>query len=145
MQSGALKKYPPKNKVHFCVANIDLFFIIPLRSHQWEAFVQMNVSEIARKNPMHISSNVIELCLQHYLWVLCKVFIAFIIGRIDMLQGDQLYMAVCFWYPVKSDFSRTRAYSIVQWKITVYKVPGKHGHVYLVGLYMGVMHRGIHT
>ena len=44
------------------------------------------------------------------------------------IQGDQLYMAVHFWYRVKSD--------LPVYVCTFYKVPEKHGHVYLVRLYM---------
>ena len=35
-------------------------------------------------------------------------------------------MSMFFWYLVKNDLSSVR----------VYKVPEKHGHVYLVGLYL---------
>ena len=43
------------------------------------------------------------------------------------VQDDQLNMAVCFWFLVKSDLSSV---------ITFYKVPEKQGNVYLVGLYL---------
>ena len=32
-----------------------------------------------------------------------------------LVQGDQLYLAVCFWYLVKSDLSGLHAYSSVHW------------------------------
>ena len=48
----------------------------------------------------------------------------------EHLQGDQLNMAVCFWYLLKSDTCRV-AYTK---QVTLYKVPEIHGHVYLVGL-----------
>ena len=32
-----------------------------------------------------------------------------------MLQCDQLYMAVCFWYPVKSDLSSVHVFRSVYW------------------------------
>ena len=41
------------------------------------------------------------------------------------VQDDQLYMAVCFCYLVKSYTGQD----------TFHKVPEKHGHVYLVRLY----------
>ena len=51
------------------------------------------------------------------------------------LQGDQLYMAVCLWYLVKSDLSSVRVYSSEHARqVTDYKVPEKHGHVNLVTL-----------
>ena len=47
------------------------------------------------------------------------------------LQGDQLNMAVCFWYFVKSDLSSEHVYSKVAYtgQVTFDKVPEKHGHV----------------
>ena len=33
----------------------------------------------------------------------------------EYLQGDQLYMAVCFWYLVKSHLSSVRGYSSLHW------------------------------
>ena len=47
------------------------------------------------------------------------------------LQGDQLYMALCFWYFVKSDFYRVH-YSTLAYtgQITSYKLPETHGNVY---------------
>ena len=47
--------------------------------------------------------------------------------------GDQIYMAVCFWYLVKSDLSDVRMYSRVHCSSHFYKVPEKHSQVYLVG------------
>ena len=46
-------------------------------------------------------------------------------------------MAVCFWYPVKCDLSIVRSVCTVALtgQVTFSKVPEKHGHVYLVGLY----------
>ena len=32
------------------------------------------------------------------------------------VQGDQLYMAVCFWVPVTIDLSSVRVYSIAQYQ-----------------------------
>ena len=44
-------------------------------------------------------------------------------------------MAVYFWYLVKRDFSSLRVFMVAyNEKVTFYKVPEKHGHVYLVGL-----------
>ena len=42
---------------------------------------------------------------------------------IILLQGNQLYMAVCFWYLVKS------ALSSVNGQVTLYNVPEKQSHV----------------
>ena len=53
--------------------------------------------------------------------------------RNQVIQGDQLYMSVCFWYLVNSDWFSLRGYSTRQ--LTIYKVPTKHGNVYLVRLY----------
>ena len=45
------------------------------------------------------------------------------------IQGDQLYMAVCFWYLVG-------VYSILHWTSHFLQGSRKHGHVYLVRLYV---------
>ena len=43
------------------------------------------------------------------------------------LQPDQLYMAMLFWYLVKSDFYATvHAYT---GQVTFYKIPETYGHV----------------
>ena len=55
--------------------------------------------------------------------------------RTMVLQGDQLYMAVCFWFLVKRDLSSVRYCTVAYTSLTFYKVPEQHGHVYLVGLY----------
>ena len=48
------------------------------------------------------------------------------------VQGDQLYMAVFFWYLVQCTlYTCTVAYT---GKVTFYKVPEQHGHAYLVTL-----------
>ena len=31
------------------------------------------------------------------------------------MLGDQLYMDVCLWYPVKSEWSNVRMYSSIHW------------------------------
>ena len=52
------------------------------------------------------------------------------------VQGDQLYIAVYLWYLVKRDLSSFATVHKRQYtNATFYKVPDKHGHVYLVGLY----------
>ena len=53
-------------------------------------------------------------------------------GFIDillMVQGDQLYMAVCFCYLVKFDLSSVRYCTIAYTSSTYYKVPEQHEHV----------------
>ena len=50
------------------------------------------------------------------------------------LQIDQLYMAVCFWYLVKRYLSSLHyvlfIQSSVHYRVTFYKVPEQHSHVY---------------
>ena len=46
------------------------------------------------------------------------------------VQGDQLYMAMCFWYSVKSDLSDVRVYCSVHWTSHILK--GTNGHLYVV-------------
>ena len=56
--------------------------------------------------------------------------------RDGKVQGDQLNMAVFIWFVVKSDcpvYACTVAYTE---QVSFYKVPDKHGHVYLAGLYV---------
>ena len=53
------------------------------------------------------------------------------------LKGDQLNMAVCFWYLAKSDLSSVNVHIAYTGQVTFCKVPEKHGHVYLIGLYVG--------
>ena len=55
------------------------------------------------------------------------------------LQGDQLYMAMCFWYLVKSDLSSVRVDSSLYWKVIFYKVSEKHGHVFMVRFYQKIL------
>ena len=52
------------------------------------------------------------------------------------LQGDQLYMGVCFWSFVKDELSSVRVFSSLHCTLqaTFYKVSEKYGHVYLVRL-----------
>ena len=52
--------------------------------------------------------------------------------RLNGIQGDQFYMAVCFWYPVKNDLSGVCVYISVHWTSHFLK---EHGHVYLVRVY----------
>ena len=47
-------------------------------------------------------------------------------------QGDQLYLAVWFWYLVKS-VRVYNTYSSAHWQSHFLKVPEIHGHVYLFG------------
>ena len=49
-------------------------------------------------------------------------------GR-EVIQGHQINMAVCFGHLVKSDLASVRYCTPVQ--VTFYKVPEKHGQVYL--------------
>ena len=51
------------------------------------------------------------------------------------VQGDQLNMAVRFWYFVKSGLSSVRVNSRVQWTSNFLQFTKKHGHICLVGLY----------
>ena len=53
--------------------------------------------------------------------------------ELRLLQGDKLNMTVFFWYLVKRDLYSvcTVAYT----SVILYKIPDKHGHVYLVGLH----------
>ena len=53
--------------------------------------------------------------------------------RVAVVQGDQLNMAVRFWYLVKIDLS-----SVLYCSVAFTKVPEQHGHVYLVWLYVAV-------
>ena len=53
--------------------------------------------------------------------------------------GDQLYMAVLFWYIVKPHLTSVRFCTVAYTFVTFYKVPEQHDHVYLVGLYLYVM------
>ena len=52
------------------------------------------------------------------------------------IQGGQLYMAVCFWYLVKRDFSSVPYCTVAYTSVTIYKVSETPDHVYLVGLYL---------
>ena len=54
----------------------------------------------------------------------------------DQVQGDQLYMAVLFWYLVKRDLSNVRYCTVyvVFTTVTFYKVPEQHGRIYLARL-----------
>ena len=45
-----------------------------------------------------------------------------------ILRGDQLHIAVCFWYLVKSDLSIVRQCSVAYTSVTFYKVPEQHGY-----------------
>ena len=60
-----------------------------------------------------------------------KAMIYFLFIPKAMIQGDQLFMAVCFSYLVQCTY--TVAYT---GQVTFYKVPEKPGHVYLVTLYV---------
>ena len=51
---------------------------------------------------------------------------------ISIIQGDQLHIAVLFWYLVKSDLSSIRFCTGTYTSVIFYKVPEQHGHVYLV-------------
>ena len=51
-----------------------------------------------------------------------------------MVQGDQLYMVECIWYLVTGLVHTCTV--VYTGQVTYYKVPKKHGHVYLVGLYL---------
>ena len=53
------------------------------------------------------------------------------------LQGDQLITTVCLWYLVKTELSSVHMYT---WHVTFYKVPEKHGHFYLVTLYINFIY-----
>ena len=59
------------------------------------------------------------------------------------IQGEKLYTAVLFWHFLKRDFCpviyATVQYRILKTNVTFYKVPEKHGHFYLVGLYVGTL------
>ena len=44
---------------------------------------------------------------------------------------NYFFMAVCFWYLVKSDLSCVRVYSRVHWTSQYLQGARKHGHVYL--------------
>ena len=44
-----------------------------------------------------------------------------------LLQGDQLYMAMCFWYLLKRDLSSVRCCIVAHISLTFYKVPEQHG------------------
>ena len=58
-----------------------------------------------------------------------------------LLQGDQLNMAIFFWYHVYKVTSPMNAFPAAYTRqVTFYKVPVLHGHVYLVGLYLGWHH-----
>ena len=50
------------------------------------------------------------------------------------VQGDQLYMAVCFWYLVKWTCTVYACNVAFTKQDTFYKVPEKQGHVYLLRL-----------
>ena len=53
------------------------------------------------------------------------------------LQGDQLTIAVVFWYLVKSDLVYSvHVFCTYTGQVTFHKVPEKHGHVKLVTLYL---------
>ena len=54
-----------------------------------------------------------------------------------MKQSDQLNMTVFFWYLVRRDLSSVHVNSSVNWTSLFYMVQEKHGHVYLVTLYIG--------
>ena len=54
----------------------------------------------------------------------------------EMIQGDQLYIAVCFWYLVKSHFPVFAFTVSYTEQIIFYKVPEQHSHVYLATLYV---------
>ena len=45
----------------------------------------------------------------------------------SILQGDQLNMAVFFWYIEKNDLYAT--VHVYTGQVTFYKLPEKHGHV----------------
>ena len=45
------------------------------------------------------------------------------------IQGDQLIMAIFFWYLGKNDLSSVHVYRGVKRKSHFNKVPEKHGHV----------------
>ena len=47
------------------------------------------------------------------------------------MQGDQLYLAVRFWYLVNSSLSGVYDTSYTG-QVTFKKVPDQHGHVFLV-------------
>ena len=55
------------------------------------------------------------------------------------IQGDQLYMAVCFWYLVKRDLFTARKLSVAYTSVPFNTVPEKHDYVYLVRLYKNVL------
>ena len=57
------------------------------------------------------------------------------------LQGDQLYIAVLFWYLGKHDLFNVRYCTLLHvanTSVTFNKVPEQHGHVHLVGLYLAI-------
>ena len=47
---------------------------------------------------------------------------------------DQINIAVFFWYLVKSECPVYASIHMYTVQVTLYKVPEKHGHVYLVTL-----------
>ena len=48
---------------------------------------------------------------------------------------------VCFWYPAIRDLSSVLSCTLTyDTSVTVYRIPGQHGHVYLVGLYIFFMY-----
>ena len=54
-----------------------------------------------------------------------------ILKLLDMLivQGDQLYMAVCLLYLLKRDLSSVRYGTVAYTSFSFDKVPEKHGHI----------------
>ena len=51
------------------------------------------------------------------------VFFTKIFGQYFKIQGDQLNMAVCFWYLVKWDMSSVRYCKVQNISINFYRVP----------------------
>ena len=85
-----------------------------------------------------------QLSMAACFWFLLKYGHVYLVGLyvriIRELQGDQLNVALCFWYLLKSDFSGVYAmYNRATGQVTFYKVPEKHCHVCLVGLYVRII------
>ena len=47
------------------------------------------------------------------------------------VQGDQLYMAVCFWVPLIIDLSSVRVYSIAQYQEKMLQASRRDGDIVL--------------
>ena len=52
------------------------------------------------------------------------------------IQGDQLNMALFYWYLVKIQLSSVHVYSSLHRTSHILKVPEKHGHFLLVNIYV---------